>query len=308
VDVPLPWERLLWSGRPSPLATPRVWRERYLLTDFRVVRTGSMGTDEIPVQDISEVHRHLSRRDRLLGSSTIEVRPRDRRRSPLLLRHIRRGAQVAALLELLAGDPGARIDADAALATLAWQPREPSAGYAEALAAIAVVLVAIFGVAIGLHGKSAAIAYPYDDAIYPGGKKQSHEAILQFMKDDVMPWARAALGPLKGGPDRIGCETCHGRDAAARDWQMPGVAALPEPDVKDRGWERYSGGMDAQMRNAIYGYLAQPEKQSRAGYMREVVMPGMARLLRRPAYDFTRSYAYNRRHAAFGCYHCHKVK
>jgi hypothetical protein len=307
VDVPLPWERLLWSGRPSPLSTPRAWRERYLLTDFRLVRTGSMGADEIPVQDISEVHRHQSRRDRLLGTSTIEVRPRDRRRSPLLLRHIRRGGQVAALLELLAGDLSARIDADAALATLAWQPREPSAGYAEALAAIAVVLVAIFGVAIGLHGKSAAITYPYDDAIYPSGQKQSREAILQFMKDDVMPWARAVLGPLKGGRDRIGCETCHGRDAAARDWHMPGVAALPEPDVRDRGWERYGGGMDAQMRNAIYGYLAQPEKQSRAGYMREVVMPGMARLLHRQPYDFTKPYDYNRQRAAFGCYHCHKV-
>jgi len=41
---------------------------------------------------------------------------------------------------------------------------------------------------------------------------------------------------------------------------------------------------------------------------REVVMPGMTRLLHRPAYDFTRTYAYNREQFAFGCYHCHKVK
>ena len=89
---------------------------------------------------------------------------------------------------------------------------------------------------------------------------------------------------------------------------MPGVAALPQPDVKERGWERYSGGMDAQMRNAIYGYLAESDKQQKATYMREIVMPGMARLLHRAPYDFTRPYDYNRQRAAFGCYHCHKVK
>ena len=42
--------------------------------------------------------------------------------------------------------------------------------------------------------------------------------------------------------------------------------------------------------------------------MREVVMPGMARLLGRAAYDFTRPYEFNRSHFAFGCYHCHQVK
>jgi hypothetical protein len=42
--------------------------------------------------------------------------------------------------------------------------------------------------------------------------------------------------------------------------------------------------------------------------MRQVVMPGMARLLHRPPYDFTRSYEYNRTRAAFGCYHCHRVR
>jgi hypothetical protein len=105
----------------------------------------------------------------------------------------------------------------------------------------------------------------------------------------------------------VTCETCHGQNAAARDWQMPGVAALPQSDVTQQGWEIY-GGMDTQMRNAIYGYLAESDKQARAAYMREVVMPGMAGLLRRPPYDFTKAYDYNRSHHAFGCYHCHRVK
>jgi hypothetical protein len=89
---------------------------------------------------------------------------------------------------------------------------------------------------------------------------------------------------------------------------MPAVAALPEPHFKQLGWELYSPAMDAQMRNAIYGYLAESDKQARAAYMRQVVMPGMARLLHRPPYDFTKSYEYNRTRAAFGCYHCHRVQ
>jgi hypothetical protein len=66
--------------------------------------------------------------------------------------------------------------------------------------------------------------------------------------------------------------------------------------------------MDTQMRNAIYGYGAESDNQAKAAYMREVVMPGMARLLRRPAYDFTQSYEYNRTQHALGCYHCHRVQ
>jgi hypothetical protein len=128
------------------------------------------------------------------------------------------------------------------------------------------------------------------------------------MEREVMPWARETLGRLKGGPDRVTCGTCHGAHAEQRSWAMPAVAALPQPDVKDRGWETYTSTMDAQMRNAIYGYLAESENQAKAGFMREVVMPGMARLLRRPAYDFTRSYEFNRSQRALGCYHCHQVQ
>ena len=213
MEVPLPWERLLWSGRP---ALHPVWAYvrgvRYFVTDFRLVRVDRGGSDELALHDIGEINRIQSRLDRLAGTSTIEVQPRDR------------------------------------------------------------------------------------------------DAIVRFMNTDVMPWARATLGPLKGGPDRVTCATCHGRDAESRDWRMPAVAALPQPDVRDGGWEIYSSGMDAQMRNAIYGYLAESDKQAKAAYMRETVMPGMSRLLHRPAYDFTRSYAYNRSRLAFGCYHCHRVK
>src|SRR5262249_37534167 len=158
---------------------------------------------------------------------------------------------------------------------------------------------AVFVIAISLHGKAGAVIYPADDAIYPAGVKRDREAIVRFMESEVLPWARAVLAPLKGGPQAVSCETCHGIDhGPARQWRMPAVAALPQPDVISRGWEVYSGGMDAQMRNAIYGYIAESDNQAKAAYMREIVMPGMARLLRRPPYDFTRSYDYNRTHFA----------
>ena len=102
-----------------------------------------------------------------------------------------------------------------------------------------------------------------------------------------MPWARQALAPIVGAPDLVTCNTCHGaRSPEASGWHMPAVAALPRPAVRAAGWENYGGTMDEQMRNAIYGYGAESDKASRAAYMREVVMPGMAQLLGRPGVRF----------------------
>jgi hypothetical protein len=304
LEVPLPWERLLWSAQ-TVFPLPR--RVRYFLTDFRLVCIEGDRLAELALDDIDEVQRSQTRLDRLTGTSTITVRAR-RATRPLVLHGIRRGHQLAALLELLSGEPRPALDADAVRAALAWNPRVAESGVREAAAAVALVVVAVFGVVIGLHGKAAPESYSPDDPIAPNGEKRSRAEIVRFMQTEVMPWARAALGPIKGGPDRITCATCHGANPEARGWQMPAVATLPQPEVRNRGWERYSGAMDAQMRNAIYGYIAESDNQTRATYMREVVMPGMARLLERPAYDFTKTYEYNRSRHAFGCYHCHKVK
>ncbi len=305
-DALLPWERLLWSGQPwHPGA--RLRGERYLLTDFRLVRAARGGVSEIALDDVADVQRTETRVEHLVGTSTIVVRT-TRAEDALALRSIRRGAQLAALIELLAGDPQAPRDAAAVRAALEWNPRQPSLDLRSALGGFVAVLAAIFAVVIGLHGKTVTTTIADDDAIAPNGEKRDEAAIVRFMERDVMPWARQALGRLKGGPDKVTCATCHGADAAARRWAMPAVSTLPQPDVRDRGWEIYSTTMDAQMRNAIYGYLAQSENQAKAAYMREIVVPGMARLLRRPAYDFTRSYEYNRSRRALGCYHCHQVQ
>ena len=304
--VLLPWERLLWSRRPWHVRA-RLRGEHYYLTDFRLLRLTRGSVSEVALDDISDIQRTESRFECLVGTSTIAVYAHNRG-EPLLLRSIRRGPQLAALLELLAGDPQAPRDAAGVRAALAWEPRQVSFDVRGALGGFVAVLAAIFAVAIGLHGKTVTATFADDDAIAPNGTKREQVDIIRFMETDVMPWARATLGRLKGGPDRITCVTCHGSRAAAGLWTMPGVSALPLPDVRLRGWETYTSTMDAQMRNAIYGYLAESDNQTKAAYMREVVVPGMAQLLHRPAYDFTRSYEYNRSRGALGCYHCHQVQ
>lgn len=146
------------------------------------------------------------------------------------------------------------------------------------------------------------VVYGDQDPVRPRGTKRPQAEIVAFMEQDVMPWARVALAPVVGR-DNVRCETCHGRDAEARAWAMPAVQALPEPDVRAMA----GAGSDAQMRNALHGYLAEEDNSAVAAHMRAVVTPGMAALLRRPAYDFARTYEYNRSRAALGCYHCHVV-
>ena len=305
-QVLLPWERLLWSSRPWRLSL-RLAGERYLLTDFRLLRITRVGLFEIALDDVGDIHRAESAWDRVLGTSTIAVHP-SAGGAPLMLTAVRRGGQLAALLELLAGDPRAPREADAVRSALAWEPRQTALDLRGALAGFVGVLIAIVAVAIGLHGTTVAVTYAADDALAPNGEKRSQADIITFMEAEVMPWARVTFGRLKGGADRVTCETCHGVHARTRGWRMPGVAALPQPDVRDRGWEIYKTNIDAQMRNAIYGYLAESDNQAKAAYMREVVVPGMSRLLHRPSYDFTQSYEYNRSRRGLGCYHCHQVQ
>ncbi|HEY7172778.1 MAG TPA: PH domain-containing protein [Vicinamibacterales bacterium] len=303
MEVPLPWERLLWSGRSA--CAPRT---RYLLTDFRLVRRRGREADELAIQDVADIQRRQTPLDRLLGTSTIVFQPRSGRRPPFVLAHVRRGAPLAALIELLAGDPRANWDAESVQAALAWEPAPVHQTYRPAFVGVGGIMLTLFAVVVGLHGKTAAIFYPPDDRIYPAGVKRQRADIEAFMTREVLPWARQALAPIVGGADRVTCQTCHGLDGESAEWRMPAVSALPLPDVTMRGWERWGGPMDAQMRNAIYGYVAESDNQTKATYMREVVLPGMAALLHRPPYDFTRPYDYNRSRLAFGCYHCHRVK
>jgi len=304
---PESWERPLWSGRPLRLVR-RIRGERYFLTDLRLVRTDGRAISEIALHDIGDVQRDQSRLDRLLGTSTITVESLRATGPVVVLTGVRAGAPLAALIEILSGEPRAPLDDAAVRTALAWDPRPPGGDLREALGSLIAVVIASVAVVFGLHGHATPVVYSADDAIRPGGVKRPRAEIVAFMEREVMPWARDTFAPLKGGADRVTCDTCHGAEAERRGWRMPSVAALPRPDLKERGWETYSARMDAQMRNAIYGYVADSDKQSKAAYMREVDVPGMARLLHRPAYDFTKPYDDNRSHDAIGCYHCHRVQ
>ena len=301
MQVPLPWERLLWSHRGW-------WQTSHaVLTDFRLVVRHGSAVDEIALDDIGDVRCVRTAIDRLTGRSTLVVRWRNPRQAALLVRHIRRGAPLAALLELLASEGAADMDEAMVRTALAWSPSAAHRRHPGTVAAAVATLAVLVGVAIGFRGEAAAVVYPDGDAIYPGGVKRDRDAIVRFMEAEVLPWARVTLGPLKGGADRVTCRTCHGPDPERRDWQMPAVATLPEPHVRPIGTDATAGVVDAQMRNAIYGDLAESDNQAKAAYMREVVVPDMARLLGRPAYDFTKTYEYNRTRFAIGCYHCHLV-
>jgi hypothetical protein len=311
VTFPLAWEQVLWSAPPAfPL---RLWRTHteYAFTNFRlVVKCKNRTVDELALADIDSVSVTQTWWQRAAGTSTVHVSSK-RRASAMQLANIQHGPQLALVLQLRATELfGDDMHLDADLFRRALGPgRPPLVRQYRALALAATILVAVAAGIIQLarHSSLPPVVYAFDDSIVPRGSRRSAEEIFTFMEREVMPFAREALGPIVG-KDNVTCETCHGTDAKQRNWKMPGVRALPEPELRLAGLEHGGSLVDPQMRNAVYGYLAEEDKQSIAAYMRQIVMPGMAKLMHRPAYDFAKSYGYNRSRAAVGCYHCHLVE
>jgi cytochrome c553 len=313
VAFPLPFELVLWSS--SPVFPSSWWRFRteYAFTTFRlVVKRRNRTVQELAVDDIESVSVTQAWWQRAAGTSTVHVASR-RDGSAIELANIHHGPELAFLLQLRAtelfGDDTRALDAEFFRSVLG--PAAPSILHLRqglALAATLAFAVMFVVVAITRQSSLPPVVYADDDPVAPHGDRRSTEEITAFMEREVLPFARHALGPLVGGAGNVTCETCHGSDGAQRNWRMPGVRALPEPELRLAGLERAGSWLDPQMRNAVYGYLAEEDKQSVAAYMRQVVMPGMAKLMRRPAYDFAKSYGYNRSRAAVGCYHCHLVE
>lgn len=299
MEAPQTWERLLWRGRSR--AFPRT---TFALTDVRLVAVRAGRTEELTLYDIGAIEQTRSWLDRALRTSTLIVGARDLRRRPMRLEHIREGDELRWLLGLVAGNEAGRSPDVDAVHTAPPRRHQPKLR----VGAVGLMTALLIAITALVRQQSMSLAHLDDGATSPQHEPTSQEDMIRFMEDAVMPWARAKLAPIVGGVDQVRCETCHGPTGREQAWRMPAVAALPEEAVRDRGWERYSDGMDPQLRNAIYGYGAESEKQGKATYMREIVMPGMARLLGRPAYDFTRTYDFNRRSEAFGCYHCHRVR
>jgi hypothetical protein len=304
------WEQVLWSSSPafpSALARPAT---DYILTDFRIiVRRRGLIVQELALDDVVGVRLSQNWYERLAATSTVQIDSR-RLKSTVELRGIYQGPQLALVLQLLCTRRvGTDIDrqfVSSALAPDAPRLLRPRMGLVVAATIAFPLTFGVIGVA--RHHSLAPVRYAADDPIAPNGHRRPPAEIAAFMEKDVMPFARRVLAPIEGGVGNVTCETCHGTDAAARQWQMPGVRALPEPEFRSAGMERVGFWLEPQIRNAVYGYLAEEDKQSTAAYMRAVVMPGMAKLMNRPAYDFTKSYGYNRARAAVGCYHCHLVE
>jgi Bacterial PH domain len=290
---PLPFEQIRWR------------RRRFALSDFRFValKDGRV-THEIAVHDIDGVEIKASLIERLTGVGTLVVRSTRTGDHQVRIPGLRAARREALTLDLLIAETRGLPPPDTVggLPLSSFWPVPISLRAQVVVAGPLLVLMTFVAIGIGLSGHTVPVIYPADDAIRPGGARRPEAEIIAFMEHDVMPWASRALAPVVGRG--VTCETCHGRNAAARGWTMPAVRALPEPAVRAMA---EAAGSDAQVRNALHGYLAEGDNQAVAAYMRGVVMPGMAMLLRRPAYEFAQSYEYNRSRAAFGCYHCHQV-
>jgi len=291
---PLPFEQVRWRTR------------RFAVSDFRfVLFSHKRVAREIALHDISTIEVEPSILERLTGIGAVRLssaRPHDQ---GIRIPRLWAARRTALRLELFVSETRGLPPADdvARLPLSSFWSIPSSLKLQAAVAAPVVLLLTLVGVGIGLSGHTVPMTYPPDDAIRPSGQKRPEAEIALFMQREVMPWAREAFAPVVGR-NRVTCELCHGEDAKARGWTMPAVRALPEPSVRAMA---QAAGSDAEVRNALHGYLAEGDNQAVAAYMRGVIVPGMAKLLHRPAYDFAQTYEYNRSRAAFGCYHCHQA-
>lgn len=292
---PLPWESV------------RLRTRRYAVTDLRIVilRRGQV-TGELALGDVAAIEVMPAALERITGIGTVVIRSSRHPARTLRIAGLVRVRQAALSLNLVLGDiRGIPPGDDVAGMPMPSIWRVPTSEHLRIVfVGPTLLLITLAVVVIGLSGHQVQVAYGPNDPIRPNGIKRSHAEINAFMESEVMPFARFALEPIVGR-GKVRCETCHGPDGEARNWAMPAVSALPEPAVRRMA---ASAGSDSQIRNALHGYLAEGDKQRIATRMRGVVLPGMAALLRRPAYDFAHSYEENRERAAFGCYHCHRVQ
>ncbi len=118
----------------------------------------------------------------------------------------------------------------------------------------------------------------------PSFHDMDHEAREQFMKDVVMPKMRAAFTAWEPDEFReMKCGACHGAGAKDKTFKMPNPK-LPRLPTDEAGWAALAA-----------------EEPEALKFMKEVVVPEMARLLGEAPYDpVTRK--------GFGCFECHTAK
>ena len=292
------WERVIWRSR------------RVAVTDLRVVhlRRGRI-VGEVLAADVASVTVQPSAMA-WTGAGTLVVTPRTGQRHgqrpedrPLRIPGVWRVRHLALTLNLVVADLQGvpPHDSITSLPMPSIWKMAASVPLGASLISPLILGITSVGVMGYLATHQVREVHAADDPVRPNGVKRSRQEIVAFMEGEVMPFAVVALEPVVG-KGKVRCETCHGANAVERDWRMPAVAKLPEPDVTAVAAR---GTVDSGVRNAIHGYLANAGNQRVTGHMRGVVLPGMAALLHRPAYNFAQPYDYNVERSALGCYHCH---
>ena len=176
---------------------------------------------------------------------------------------------------------------------LAWEPHVALRRRARSdLAALAVVVVAVFGDCGIECAGGTALSSPTRRTIRsaPNGDKRSRAEIsaLHGSRRDAVGARGARTDQGRRGPRHV-------RDMPRRARRRAAVADAGVAGAAAAGCQRRRMGTLQRARwtrrcaTRSTATLAESDKQAAAAYMREVVMPGMARLLHRPAYDFTRS-------------------
>jgi hypothetical protein len=110
-----------------------------------------------------------------------------------------------------------------------------------------------------------------------------------YMKAAVTPKMKAVFQAFDGDKFKtFNCETCHGKDAAARKYKMPSNDIHPLPSTPQ--------AFQAMMKD-------EPTWPKFTKFMAEEVEPAMGKLLDVPVFDPKKPVE-----GAFGCKACHKVE
>ena len=198
---------------------------------------------------------------------------------------------LAALLEWLSGEPGERGPIlDAKALRQRWPGIHQLTRVPQGAGGLAAAVVAVF--VIGLRRRPSRHAPRRSDLLT--GVKRTRAEIVASWK------TRSCRG--RGRPRSLRAEvTGSPAKPVARNPRsatgVPAVAALPQPDVRTADGNTTAGRWT---RRCAAIWLRRRVRQTGQGAMREIVMPGMAQLLHRPACDFAtmRSIALARRSAA----------
>lgn len=111
--------------------------------------------------------------------------------------------------------------------------------------------------------------------------KLSHDEKVAFMKKNVLPTMRTAFQKFDGKKYKaFNCKTCHGKNADKNKFKQP------NPDIPKLDFAKLKAGK---------------QNPKMAKFMKETVVPEMAKILQMQEYD-------EQHKDGFGCLACHMQK